>query len=177
MTRLLCCVTELPIKIRLVTFCHTKQHILCSVGENLNLIQGISILTWDPSNTSTHVPVTCCLPDISKQSQTDDSNQVRKKIRWEKLDRDRYRKSVESGVQGISLETVSLSDLNAKLQVFCDVLVDAAEKSAPCIRRGKKKRLWSDELKQPLLWANRCSSNGRRLAGLVHNTLYLYIVG
>ena len=50
-------------------------------------------------------------------------------------------------VQGISLETVLLSDLNAKLQVFCDVLVDAAEKSAPCIRRGKKKRLWSDELK------------------------------
>ena len=47
-------------------------------------------------------------------------------------------------VQGISLETVSLSDLNAKLQVFCDVLVDAAEKSAPCIRQGKKKRLWSD---------------------------------
>ena len=45
------------------------------------------------------------------------------------------------------METVSLSDLNAKLQVFCDVLVDAAEKSAPCIRRGKKKRLWSDELK------------------------------
>ena len=71
----------------------------------------------------------------------------RKKIRWEKLDRDRYRKRVESGVQGISMETVSLSDLNAKLQVFCDVIVDAAEKSAPCIRRGKKKRLWSDELK------------------------------
>ena len=74
------------------------DYILCSVDENLNLIQGISILTWDQSNTSTHVPVTCCLPDISKQSQTDDSNQVRKKIRWEKLDRDRYRKSVESEV-------------------------------------------------------------------------------
>ena len=44
-----------------------------------------------------------------------------------------YRKNVESMVQDISLETVSLSDLNAKLQVFCDVLVDAAEKSAPCI--------------------------------------------
>ena len=123
------------------------DYILCSVGENLNLIKGISILTWDPSNTSTHVSVTCCLPDISKQLQTDDSNPFRKKIRWEKLDRDQYRKSVESGVQGISLETVSLSNLNAKLQVFCDVLVDAAEKSAPCIRRGKKKPLCSDELK------------------------------
>ena len=120
------------------------DYILCSAGESLNLIQDISILTWDPSNTSTHVPVTCCFPDISKQSQTDDINQVRKKIRWEKLDPDRYRKNVESMVQGISLETVSLSDLNAKLQVFCDVLVDAAEKSAPCIRQGKKKRLWSD---------------------------------
>ena len=76
------------------------DYILCSAGERLNLIQDISILTWDPSNTSTHVPVTCCLPDISKQSQTDDSNQVRKKIRWEKLDRDRYRKNVESMVQG-----------------------------------------------------------------------------
>ena len=65
----------------------------------------------------------------------------------EKLDRDRYRKNVESKTQDISLETVSLSDLNAKLQVFCDVLVDAAEKCAPCIRRGKNKRLWSDELK------------------------------
>ena len=82
------------------------DYILCSAGESLNLIQDISILTWDPSNISTHVPVTCCLPDISKQSQTDDSSQVRKKIRWEKLDRDRYRKNVDSMVQGISLETV-----------------------------------------------------------------------
>ena len=85
------------------------DYILCSAGECLNLIQDISILTWDPSNTSTHVPVTCCLPDISKQSHTDDSNQVRKKIRWEKLDRDWYRKNVESREQGISLQTLSLS--------------------------------------------------------------------
>ena len=71
------------------------DYILCSSGECLNLIQDISIPTWDPSNTSMHVPVTCCLPYISKQSQTDDSNQVRKKIRWEKLDRDRHRKNVK----------------------------------------------------------------------------------
>ena len=54
------------------------------------------------------------------------------------LDQDNYRKRVEDDALGISLDTVSLSDLDVKLQSFCDVYIDAAEKSVPCIRRGEE---------------------------------------
>ena len=45
------------------------------------------------------------------------------------------------------MNTASLSDLDAILQSFCDILVAAGEKNAPCSRSGKKKRYWSEELK------------------------------
>ena len=70
----------------------------------------------------------------------------RKKIRWEKLDQVGYRNHVEAGVRGISLDTESPSELNGKLQSFCDVLVAAAEKM-PFKPEGKKKRYWSEEMK------------------------------
>ena len=79
---------------------------------------------------------------------------------------------MEAGIRGITLDTKSPSELNGKLQSFCDVLGAAAEKNAPQTRRGKKKRYWSEERKRgPLSPTNRwVFFNGRRPVGLVLNT-------
>ena len=107
----------------------------------------MEIYTWDPMNTSTHVPVICNLPVITKKIGDDHHSVSRKKIRWEKLDQVGYRKQMEREIGSISLNTASPYDLDVILQSFCDILVAAGEKNAPCTRSGKKKRYWSEELK------------------------------
>ena len=123
------------------------DYILCSASDGLYLVKEVAILPWDPLNTSTHFPVICQLPGITKRRQGDPGGVSRRKIRWEKLDQVGYRNHVEAGIMGITLDTESPSELNGKLQSFCDVLVAAAEKNAPQTRRGKKKRYWSEEMK------------------------------
>ena len=80
----------------------------------------------------------CKLPGITKRRQGDPGGVSRRKIRWEKLDQVGYRNHVEAGIRSITLDTESPSELNGKLQSFCDVLVAAAEKNAPQTRRGKR---------------------------------------
>ena len=43
--------------------------ILCSASDALYWVKEVAILPWDPLNTSTHVPVICQLPGITKQMQ------------------------------------------------------------------------------------------------------------
>ena len=134
------------------------------------MVQEVAILPWDPLNTSTHVPVICQLPGITKQMQGDLGVISKRKIRWEKLEQVGYRNHKEAGIRDITLDTESLSKLYGKLQSFCDVLVAAAEKNAPQTRRRKKKRYWSEEMKGASIASKRMFSNGKRPAGPVLNT-------
>ena len=134
----------------------------------------MEIYTWDPMNTSTHVPVICNLPVITKKIGDDHHSISRKKIRWEKLDQVGYRKQIEREIGSISLNTASPYDLDVILQSFCDILVAAGEKNAPCTRSGKKKRYWSEELKKKMLQflVRSCSLSGRKREDLVRSILF-----
>ena len=112
-----------------------------------NLVQDVEIFTWVPMNTSTHALFICNLPVITKKIGDDHQTISRRKIRWEKLDQVGYRKQIEREIGSILLITASPSDMDVILQSFCDILVAAGEKNAPCSRSGKKKRYWSEELK------------------------------
>ena len=83
------------------------DYILYSGCDTDNLVQDVEIYTWDPMNTSTHVPVICNLPVITKKIGDDHHSVSRKKIRWEKLDQVGYRKQIEREIGSISLNTAS----------------------------------------------------------------------
>ncbi|MEW8548319.1 MAG: endonuclease/exonuclease/phosphatase family protein, partial [Candidatus Thiodiazotropha sp.] len=110
-------------------------------------ISDVEIKTREALNTSTHDPVVCMMPEVTSQVVSGESAvAVKKKIRWEKLNREGYQGQLHEVLMKVDFDKTSLCDMGLSMERFCEAMVKAAEDSAPSIKPGKKKRLWSREL-------------------------------
>ena len=124
------------------------DYILCMGDPGDSLVNNVQVYQ-DPLNTSTHLPVRCLMPPVtSRISEGPPVRVVNKKVLWTKLDKSKYQSILASKLDPSCVAELSLGELEFYLQEFCSTMVDAALDSAPRVKPGKKKRLWTLELQK-----------------------------
>ena len=103
-----------------------------------------------PTNVSDHIPVCCTFQYRFRQfSKSTDQFKPSSKVKWDKLDKDRYQSVVTSKLVSLEHNVSSAAVLDVQVQKINDILVQATDEVRPKpVKRHRKARLnvWTAEI-------------------------------
>ena len=104
------------------------------------------------SNASDHYPVCCTIKlYISRVATSAVTLPLPSKVRWDKVDKDHYYTEVGSQLSRVKREFSSLGVLDNEISKLTDVLLAAATKSAPTVKKRRRKAklaVWSSDVQK-----------------------------
>ena len=104
------------------------------------------------SNASDHYPVCCTFKfHISRVATSAVTLPLPSKVRWDKVDKDQYVTEVGSQLSRVKREFSSLGVLVNEISKLTDVLLAAATKSAPTVKKRRRKAklaVWSSDVQK-----------------------------
>ena len=102
------------------------------------------------SSVSDHYPVRCLMNFTTTESiKTSVTLPLPSKVKWDKVDKEQYRKCISSQLFRVNTEFSSLGVLDKEIQTLTDILTDASKSAAPPVKKkGRKAKLkvWSQEI-------------------------------
>ena len=103
-----------------------------------------------PTNVSDHIPVCCTFQYRFRQfSKSTDQFKPSSKVKWDKLDKDRYQSVVTSKLVSLEHNVSSAAVLDVQVQKINDILVQSTDEVRPKpVKRHRKARLnvWMAEI-------------------------------
>ncbi|MCG8033679.1 MAG: endonuclease/exonuclease/phosphatase family protein [Candidatus Thiodiazotropha taylori] len=107
------------------------------------IVSRVNINDMHELNTSSHVPVTIVTNQsraISIRNKSSKTIHPTKRLQWDKLDKDKFQKSLINSLNSVQLQSVSTED---RVDVLSELLHTAARRSVPSVAnrlRGPKRR-------------------------------------
>ena len=121
------------------------------------------------SNASDHYPVCCTIKlNISRVATSAVTLPLPSKVRWDKVDKDQYVTEVGSQLSRVKREFSSLGVLDNEISKLTDVLLAAATKSAPTVKKRRRKAklaVWSSDVQKAEREKKKHSGSGNRVTG------------
>ena len=104
------------------------------------------------ASVSDHYPVGCAVQfEISRVSKMEVVSLMPGRVKWDKIDKEKYAYDVSNRIADVCFESGSLGALDSTIHMVTDVLVSSAKEAGPQLRRQRQRKrleVWSPEIRQ-----------------------------